>query len=369
MPVNNNSLSREDKIKLENAGIELNPKNKSGDFLMIGQEGISSSSFDENLTLMPLRTALERKPEIESYMWKLIDPQKDQYTRLAYENRAKNGYYIHLNPNSKIEMPFQACFFIKELKSEQIVHNIIILEENSELHIINGCAAGNYVLQGSHIGITEIFLRKNSFLSYTMIHDWSPEMTVRPRSAAEIGENAQYISNYVSLRKTKTTQTHPVVTIKGEGGRARLNSILYAPEDSNLDVGGKIILSAKHARGDIISRVVSDGGYIIAPAEIEAETGLTSGYMDCSGLLLKDKGSIYSIPSLNAKARDVELSHEASVGSIGQDEINYLMSKGISEDNAKNLILQGFLDLKVKGLPESLQKSIDDTIAKSISGM
>ncbi len=364
-----NIFSEQDIQKLEGTGMEINPEKKSGDFKMIDQTGVTARSFDKNLTLLPLKKALKDMPGLKTYFWKLVDPDKDEYTRKAYNSGSIDGYLIHLKKNTRVRMPFQACFFIKELKSEQIVHNIIILEENSELHIINGCISGNYVLEGSHIGITEIYLKKDSFLSYTMIHDWSPRMTVRPRSAAEIGENAQYISNYISLKSSRSTQTHPVVTINGPGGKARLNSILFAPGDTDLDVGGKIILSAEGSRGDIISRIVSDGGNIKAPAEIEALTENVSGYMDCSGLLLGEKGNIYSIPALNAKAKNVELSHEASVGSIGQEEINYLMSKGISEENSRNLILQGFLDLKIKGLPPQLQESIDDTIAKSVAAM
>lgn len=369
MSVDKLDFSTEDKVKLEQTGIELDPINKSGDFMMVDQSQVQSKVFDKRLTLMPLKEALKKYDYLKSYSWRLIDPNKDQYTQKAYESDDRNGYFIHLEKDAKITMPFQACFFIKALKKEQIVHNIIILEENAELHMINGCAAGDYATGGSHIGITEIYLKKNSFLSYTMIHDWSPDILVRPRSAVEVGENAQYLSNYISLKRSKSTQTYPNIIINGENGRARLNSILFSPEESNLDIGGRIILNAKGARGDIISRIVSDGGNINAPAEIEANHDFVSGYMDCSGLLMKNKGNIYSLPALNANAREVQLSHEASVGSIGQDEINYLMSKGIKEESARNLILQGFLDLKIKGIPQQLQDQMDSTISKSISAM
>ena len=363
------NLSDDDKKKILNVGIEPDAKERSGSYILVDDEVKEVDLHMDGVELMPIHIALEKYEWAKDYMWKLIDPDKDEYTKKAYNDKEPKGYFIYVKPGYKVEMPLQACFFIKATRKEQVVHNIIVVDEGSELHIINGCASGNYVNEGYHIGITEVFIKKNAFLSYTMIHDWAPGVEVRPRSAIEVGENGRYVSNYVTLREVHLTQTAPTVYINGKNGKARLHSILFAPEKTNLQVGGKIVLNAEGARGDIISRAVSDGGNIYAPAELEARTEKVSGYMECSGLILKDGGRIHSLPALNSNIQDVELAHEASVGKIGNDEIEYLMSRGISEDDARALIIHGFLDLKIKGLPQFLQNSIDIAIKQSLKGI
>jgi len=363
------NLTDEDKKKMLNVGVKQKDKEKSGSYILVDDEIVEVDLNLEGVELMPIEMALKKYDWVEDYMWKLVDPQKDEYTKKAYEDKNPKGYFIRVKKGYKVNFPLQACFYIKATRKEQVVHNILIAEEGSEIHIINGCASGNYVKEGYHIGITETFVKKDAFLSYTMIHDWAAGVTVRPRSAIEVGENGQYMSNYVSLKEVHSTETSPVVYVNGENGRARLNSILFAPDKTNLFVGGKIQLNARGARGDIISRTVTNGGDIKAPVELEATVEKASGYMECNGLILKDGGNIYSSPSLNSSIQDVELAHEASVGKIGQEEIEYLMSRGITEEQARSLIVHGFLDLKIKGLPEFLQHSIDDAVQKSVKGM
>jgi len=363
------TLTQEDKEKILNVGFDETSSERSASYILVDDEVREVDLNMDGVALMPIHLAMEKYSWVKDYMWKLIDPNKDENTQKAFSDEKPKGYFIYVKKGVKVEMPLQACFFIKATRKEQIVHNLIVVDEGSELHIINGCASGNYVNEGFHIGITETFVKKDAFLSYTMIHDWSPGVVVRPSSAIEVGENGRFISNYISLREVHSTKTSPIAFINGENGRARLNSILYAPEKTNLYVGGKIVLNAKGASGDIISRAVTDGGDITAPAEIEARVEDTRGYMECSGLILKDGGRVYSQPSLNSDIENVELAHEASVGKIGDEEIQYLMARGISEDNARSLILQGFLDLKIKGLPNFLQAQIDMAIQQSMKGM
>ncbi|TYB30381.1 MAG: SufD family Fe-S cluster assembly protein [Candidatus Mcinerneyibacterium aminivorans] len=363
------NLSKEDKEKMLNVGIKTKNKKNTGSYILVDDDIVEVDLNLEGVELMPIKMAIEKYDWVEEYMWKLVDPEKDKYTKMAYEDDEPKGYFIRVKKGHKVTFPLQACFYIKATRKEQVVHNILIAEEDSELHIINGCASGNYVKEGYHIGITETFLKKGSFLSYTMIHDWAPGVIVRPRSAIEVGENAHYMSNYVSLKEVKSTETSPVVYINGKDGKARLNSILFAPEKTDLFVGGKIQLNAEGARGDIISRTVTNGGDITAPVELEATVEEVSGFMECNGLILEKEGRIYSSPSLNSNKQNVELAHEASVGKIGDEEIEYLMSRGISEEQARSLIVHGFLDLKIKGLPEFLQNQIDTAVNQSIKGM
>jgi len=130
-------------------------------------------------------------------------------------------------------------------------------------------------------------------------------------------------------------------------------------------MGARVLLEGKGARGEILSRIVSEKSRVIARGYIEGANVGTKGHMECNGILLDDAASIYAIPELKGAHPDTGLSHEAAVGKIAGEQLNYLMSRGIDEDTAKSLIVRGFLDVKIEGLPPTLQKSIDKMIKKA----
>ena len=132
-----------------------------------------------------------------------------------------------------------------------------------------------------------------------------------------------------------------------------------------MDVGSRVILKNKGCRAEIISRAVSTGGKIIARGHLSGESPGIKAHLECKGLLLSDKGIIHAIPELDAQAADVEMSHEAAVGKIARDEVEYLMSRGLSEQEATALIIKGFLTLDIVGLPENLKKKLEEMITQT----
>lgn len=353
-------LQEQDKVKLKDAGIEIEGK-KNTFFLFNNETDIEEKKKDPGVLLLPIEQALKDFPWIyEKYWWKLVDKDKDEFTKAAFENY-DGGYFIHVKKGHKEYLPFQACFYIKESYYKQKVHNIIILEEDSELHILNGCISATESNQAQHLGITEIFIGKNAFLSYSMIHNWNETTEVFPRSAARVEENGQYISNYIALKATKIVQTNPTVYL-GKNARTSLNSIIYAHSKSVYDVGGTAILESEGARAEITSRSVTAGGEIIARADIKAKADKTFGHMECSSLMLTDDGKVHAVPELLSTCRDVTLSHEAMVGKIAEEEVHYLMSRGISEAQAVSLIVKGFLSLDTKSLPDMIKAQINEVL-------
>ncbi|HCL57813.1 MAG TPA: hypothetical protein DHW82_12510 [Spirochaetia bacterium] len=353
-------LTKEDLNKITEAGVELDSHKKTY-FLSNGSFDIPQENKDENVILLPIQEALEKHPFIkEKYWWKLISPDKDEYTKLASQE-LDGGYFIHVKKGHKENMPLQACFYIKESYYKQKVHNIIILEEGAELHIINGCVSSHGSDKGQHLGITEIYLEKGAFLSYSMVHNWNESTEVFPRSAMKLGEDSQFISNYIALKPTKIVQSYPTVYV-GKNAKASLNSIIYSHSNSVYDVGGRAVLEAEGARAEINSRSVSSGGDIIARAHINSKSDKTFGHMECSSLMLNKKGKVHAIPELESNSHDVVLSHEAMVGKIADEEIFYLMSRGLSEKDAVSLIVQGFLNIDIKGLPEVIKEQINQTL-------
>jgi len=356
-------IDEQDREKMQNVGFDLEEKERSATFTLLNHQEIKTPKKTLGIELISIAEALEKYPEVrEKYFWQLVKKEKDEYTQEAAGIEKPSGYFIRVKKGHKAILPLQACFFIKAERFRQKVHNVILMEEDSSVNIINGCASAHYVNEGVHIGVTEIYLQKGSHLSYTMIHDWSEEVEVRPRTAIHVEEKGTFISNYISIKRSKITQTAPICYLKGDHATGIFNSLVYAPEKSSYDLGATVILEGKYSRAEVTSRTISNGGDIIARGELVGKQANIKAHLECSGILLSDKGSIQAIPILNAYHPDVDMSHEASVGKIAEEEIYYLMSRGIPEEQAVSLIVRGFLDTKILGLPDFLEKEVQKTI-------
>ena len=310
---------------------------------------------------------MREEDEVRDLVFHLIDPHQDAYTRMVKDMQAPLGYFIRARQGQAVTLPLQTCFYIRTDQTTQLVHNVVVAEPGATLHLISGCVANAHVNAGRHIGVTEYYIGEGASVTSTMIHSWGPEVTVYPRSAARIQQGGRFISNYVAMSPVRDLQMAPVAVV-GAGGLAEFYSIVFAPQRSSLDIGGTIFLRGEGAKADIVSRVVSDGGQVTTRGCIVGEVDGVKGTMACNGLLVNPRGSIHAIPELQGKAPLVSLSHEASVGMISQDELSYLMAGGLSEECARELIIQGFLDVRIKGLPEALSKMISEMIKKAKVG-
>lgn len=360
-------LSKSDIRKLQKVGYDASGAvPRAGTFLTRDHEVVSSEEREKGLEILSLEAALRKYPWVEELVFELVSEEKDDYTK-ELAKFSPVGYFIRALPGARIIKPVQSCFFIKTARFSQMVHNIIVAEPESELHIITGCTTASYVKQGSHIGVTEFYVRENAQLSYTMIHEWAPQVRVFPRSAALVEAGGTFISNYIALTAAELVQAYPMATVK-RGGVARFNSIIYAPQGAHFDLGAAAKLIEPEAKAEIISRAVSDGGEIVARGYLEGGAANTKGHMECSGLLLRDEGSIHAVPELKGIFPETDLSHEAAVGKIADEEIQYLMTRGLDQDTATSLIVRGFLDVRLKGLPAELQLAIDTMIKKASLG-
>ena len=246
------------------------------------------------------------------------------------------------------------------------MHNIIIAEEDSKSHIITSCVQHSSVQNASHLGISEIYVKKGAMLNFTMIHQWSENTLVRPRSGAQVDDKATFISNYVCMRPVRDIQMYPVAYCTGEDSRVSFNSILYGQPNSLLDIGSKAVLTGKGSKAEMISRAISrEGTKIIIRGMIEGDNSDCKGHLECRGLLMDDKSFMQSIPELIAKKKGVEITHEAAVGKISEKEITYLMTRRLTQDQAVSLIIRGFMDVSILGLPEALNAEIKSIIDAS----
>ena len=253
--------SEEENKKLERVGYDASGSiPRVGSFLVKDHEVAFVERKEGAPEILPTEAAIQKYPWVKECMFSMVPAEKDEYTREAARH-APVGYFIRALPGTRISVPVQSCLFIKTARFSQVVHNIIVAEPESELHIITGCTTASYVKEGNHIGVTEFFIRKGAHLSYTMIHDWAPQVSVFPRSAALIEEGGTFVSNYIALTSAKVVQAYPMATVKKDGV-ARFNSIVYAPAGSCFDIGAGALLVEPGARAEIVSRGVSDGGKI-----------------------------------------------------------------------------------------------------------
>lgn len=357
------ALPQQEQARLLMAGLDPFKKERGGTFFQKDTSVVHCEAKQEGVEVIPIRTALETYDWIWDYYWKLVAVDADKYTA-AVELDLHDGYVIRALPGSKSIYPIQACLYIDKDGLQQNVHNIIIAEEDAELHIITGCSTSPHLKRGAHVGISEFFVKKNAKLSFTMIHNWAEDMVVRPRSVAQVETGGLFLNNYICMKPVRSLQMYPTTYLVGEDAVARFYSIIVGSPGSEYDVGGRIFLKHRGNRAEIVARTISNGGKIIARGDLIGEVPDIKAHLECRGLILNG-GVIHAIPELRGYVDGVELSHEAAVGKIAQEEIAYLMSRGLGEDEATSTIVRGFLSVDIPGLPPQLKAEIDRAIETS----
>lgn len=347
--------------RAQDVGIKVEGEERAGTYFQVDHSVIFRGvqrALEEKAEIISTREALQKYDWVKDYWWKIIDVDQDKYTALA-ELKWDQGYFIRVFEGQKVDLPLQACLFISRDNLNQNVHNLIIAEPESEVQIITGCTIHPSVRRGLHVGVTEFFVKEGAKVTFTMLHNWAQDFDARPRSAALLEEDATFVSNYVCLKPVKSLQMYPAAYCRGNNSKARFNAILYGVGNSRLDIGSKVVLEASGARGEVITRALaSDGAQIYIRGLLVGERGGTKAHLECRGLLLSDDALIHAIPELIAKAEGAELSHEAAVGKIAEDQIRYLMARGFSEEEAQSLIVRGFMDVRILGLPPALESEI-----------
>lgn len=353
------------KKQMLEAGVILDDTSqRSGTFIQTDNTPIHSSSREEGIEVMAVSQALKKHDWLSDYWWQAVAIDTDKYTANIELNQ-HDGYFIRALPGCKTIYPVQACLYLAKAHLAQNVHNIIIAEENSELHIITGCTTASQNEPGLHMGVSEFYIKKGAKVTFTMIHNWNPEVMVRPRTAAIIEEDGLFLSNYVLMKPVRSLQMYPTARCIGENATVRYNSILVAPPGSSIDVGSRAILGAKGAKTEIISRVITTGGNVIARGYIEGAAPGVKGHLECRGLILQEEGTIHAIPELKGTLAGIDLSHEAAVGKIAEEEVEYLMARGLTRAEATATIVRGFLHVDIEGLPPLLSAELQKTIEAS----
>ena len=358
-------LPADAKERMLEAGVSLDDVSKrSGTFIQMDNTPVHSSSRQEGIELMPTSQALEKYDWLPDYWWQAVAVDSDKYTAHV-ELGQSDGYFIRALPGHKTTYPVQACLYLAKNRLAQSVHNIIIAEEGSELHIITGCTTASEKDYGLHLGVSEFYIKRGAKVTFTMIHNWTPEIAVRPRTGVIVEQDGVFLSNYVIMKPVRSLQTNPSAKCVGENATVRFNSVLVAAPNSVMDVGSVVFLNAKGSRTEIISRAITTGGEIVARGHIEGNAPEVKGHLECRGLILHEKGVIHAVPELKGTLASIDLSHEAAVGKIAEEEVEYLMARGLTRAEATATIVRGFLRVEIEGLPAMLSAELQRAIEAS----
>lgn len=251
--INNlNELPEDVKKVTSLAGIIPTEEGRSGSFFQQDQSILCARSAQKGVEVFDTETAMKQYPWVKDYYWKAVDPEKDEFTKMVKAESALRGYFIRTLPGVETIYPLQACLFIGSEGMAQKVHNIIIAEEGSRLHIITGCTVNTHVKSGMHIGISEFYVKKNASITFTMVHNWAEGIDVRPRSVAHVEEGGTFINNYICMKPVKTLQLYPAVYLLGKGARSVAGSVVLGKGRSLIDIGFRVFLKAEDTSAESV---------------------------------------------------------------------------------------------------------------------
>jgi Fe-S cluster assembly scaffold protein SufB len=355
----NNQLTQADLDALAQVGVLTENANRSGTLILRDSSSPYIHKEEKSFEMLSISTALDKYDWLrEKYFWKAIPKDFDEITKQCALHKPL-GYFIHVFKGCKVKLPCQAALYMAANNISQVVHNVVILEDDSELQLITGCLSGNEVSTGNHMSIDEQFVGKNAKLISNMVHSWGSDVMVYPHSGTIVEDEGRYENSYISFKPAKQVISNPQTWLIGSGASAQFLSIILAAKGSTIDIGGDVHLDADDTSAELLHRGVCTGGEI-------HQKGLLIGnarcraHIDCAGMLLnQDKqGFIESIPGLFAKDPEARLSHEASIGKIAPEQVEYLQSRGMDENEAISLLIRGFLGADIEGLGTELDSKI-----------
>jgi Fe-S cluster assembly protein SufB len=298
-------------------------------------------------------TALKEQPEIfKKYFGKIIPPEDNKFSAL---NSAvwSGGSFIYIPPGVKVDMPLQAYFRINAENIGQFERTLIIADEGSEVHYIEGCTAPVYSSESLHSAVVELIAHKDAKLRYTTIQNWSNDVynLVTKRAYAYEGATVEWIDGNIG---SKLTMKYPGIYLMGRKAYGETLSIAFAGKNQHQDTGAKMVHLAPDTTSKITSKSVSRAnGRSTYRGLLRVRKGATNvkSTVRCDALLLDDTSKTDTYPYMEINQEDATVTHEATVGKIGDEQIFYLMSRGFSEEEALSLIVNGFMEPFTKELP------------------
>ena len=323
---------------------------------------------EKNVIFLDTDTALKEHPDIfKKYFNTLVKYNENKFTAL---NGAvwSGGTFIYIPPNTHLDRPLQSYFRINSKNMGQFERTLIIVDDNSDLHYIEGCTAPTYTEDSLHAAVVEIFVGKNSKCRYTTIQNWSSDVYNLVTKRAIIEENGlmEWIGGNVG---SKINMKYPCCILKGDNSRGSCITVAAAGKGQIQDSGAKMIHLGKNTKSNIVSKsIASLGGLATYRGEVKITKNATNSKaaVKCDTLIIDDISKSDTIPTNIVNNNTSFMEHEATVSKISEEKLFYLMSRGISEESAKELIIMGFMNEFREELPMEYAVELNRLLAFNI---
>jgi Fe-S cluster assembly protein SufB len=315
-------------------------------------------------------TALKQHPEIFQQYFGTVVPPEDN--KLAALNSAvwSGGSFVYVPEGVKVDIPLQAYFRINAEKAGQFERTLIVCEPGSYVHYVEGCTAPVYTTDSLHSAVVEIIVKEGARCRYTTIQNWSKNVynLVTKRAVAYRDATMEWVDGNLG---SKITMKYPSVYMVEPGAKAEILSVAFAGAGQHQDPGGKVIHAAPHTQSSIVSKSISkDGGRAGYRGLVKVYAGSKGSRcaVRCDALILDEKSRSDTYPYMEIDEQDVSVTHEATVSKVSDEQLFYLMSRGVKEDEAMNMIVRGFIEPVVKELPLEYAVELNRLIALEMEG-
>lgn len=306
---------------------------------------------------------------IRTHFMHLVKPNDHKFAAL-HGAVWSGGSFVYVPKGVSVEIPLQSYFRLNAPGAGQFEHTLIIVDEGAELHFIEGCSAPKYNVANLHAGCVELFVGKNAKLRYSTIENWSKNMynLNTKRAVVEEGGTIEWVSGSFG---SHVSYLYPMSILKGKGARMEFTGITFAGKGQNLDTGAKVVHSAPDTSSYINTKSISkDGGISTfrSSVVIGKNAEHSKAAVSCQSLMLDEFSRSDTIPAMDVRTCNADVGHEAKIGRISDDAVFYLMSRGISEEDARAMIVSGFADNVSKELPLEYAVEMNNLIQLEMKG-
>ena len=306
---------------------------------------------------------------IRSHFMKLVPPTDHKFAAL-HGAVWSGGSFVYVPKGVHVDIPLQSYFRLNAKGAGQFEHTLIIVDDDAYLHFIEGCSAPKYNVANLHAGCVELYVGRNSTLRYSTIENWSKNMynLNTKRARVEEGGKVEWISGSFG---SHVSYLYPMSILAGRGARAEFTGVTFAGKGQNLDTGCKMVHSAPDTSSYVSTRSISkDGGISTfrSSVVVNSQAKNSKSSVSCQSLMLDAESRSDTIPAMDIRTQQADIGHEAKIGRISDDAVFYLMSRGLSEEDARALIVSGFADNVGKELPLEYAVEMNNLIRLEMKG-
>lgn len=331
---------------------------------------IKEDLVKQGVVYTDMETAIKEYGDIvKEYFMKCVSPREHKFAAL-HGAVWSGGSFVYVPKGVNVDIPLQSYFRLNSPGAGQFEHTLIIVEEGANLHFIEGCSAPKYNVTNLHAGCVELFVKEGATLRYSTIENWSKNMMNlnTKRAIVEMNGRIEWVSGSFG---SHISMLYPMSVLKGEGATAEFTGVSFAGKGQNLDTGAKVVHAAPNTSSTINSKSISKNGgeaTYRGVVKVNANAHGSKSTVSCESLMLDNLSKSDTIPVIDLAVDDVEIGHEAKIGKISDEAIFYLMSRGISEEEAKSMIVRGFVEPISKELPLEYAVEMNNLIKLELEG-